>query len=54
MEGGDPSLLLGTGKATSAVLCAILGSPVHERHGLTGVSLAQVHKDDEGSGASST
>jgi len=36
------------------VLCAVLGSPVQERLGFTGVSPAEVHKDDEGSGASFT
>ena len=45
VERGDPSPLLSTGEATSAVLCPVLGSSAQERHGRTGVSSAKGHKD---------
>ena len=45
VKGGDPSPLFSTGEATSGVLCPSLGSSVQERHGATGASPAQGHKD---------
>ena len=36
------------------MLGTVLGSPAQERHGLTGVTPAKAHKDDEGTGASLT
>lgn len=38
--------------ATTGVLCLVLGSPVHERHGCTGWSLVKGREGDEGTGAS--
>lgn len=48
----DPSPLLNTDEATSGMLHPILDFPVHERHGHTGDSPTEGHKDDEGTGVS--
>ena len=39
-------------KASSGVLCPVLGSPVQKRQGSLGKSPAEGHKDGEGPGAS--
>lgn len=38
--------LLRAGEATAAVLCPILGSPVHQKYGATGESQAKGHEED--------
>lgn len=44
VKGGVSFPLLGWGKSNSGVLCALVGSPVHERHGHAGVSSAETIK----------
>ena len=41
---GVSFLLLGWSKTNSGVLCAPMGSPIHERHGNTAVSPAEAIK----------
>ena len=49
---GSPSPLHCPSKASSGVLCSVLGSPLQERWRATGESPAEGCKDDEGTGAS--
>jgi len=51
VERGDPSPLLSTGEAISAVQCSVLGSSVQERRGLTGWSPLKRHEVDKQIGA---
>lgn len=43
-QGSVPFPLLSMGEATPGILCPVVGSPVPERHGRTGESLARATK----------
>lgn len=45
VKGGVSLPLLDCSKTNSEVLCALVGSPVHERHGHPGVSPAEAIRD---------
>lgn len=54
VTGSGPACLFSTAELTPRALCSVLGSPVPEKYGLTAMSPAQDHSDDEETGASFT